>query len=167
MKKKIKDPIEDVEEKKIFVVYEFSLVLKATQAILEVVAGLLLYLISTNKITTFILMIAHGELSELPNNFLSDFFLNHASQLFINGKLFLVFYLLTHGLIKLIIIFGLIFNKWWAYPSAIIGLGGLILYQIYHLIINHSIFLFILTIMDIIILWLIWHEHKIGRKALL
>ena len=153
------------EEKKIFVVYEVSLILKAIQAFLEVIAGILLYIISANSLTTFILKIAHGELAEMPNDFMSHFLIKNADQLFITGKLFIVFYLLSHGVIKLIIIVGLFLKKRWAYPAAIIGLGGLILYQIYRFLINYSIFLLIITIMDIVILWLIWHEQRVGHKV--
>jgi uncharacterized membrane protein len=153
------------KEKRIFMAYELGLILKALQAFLEVIAGVLFYAISTNSMTTFILTVAHGELAEMPNDFLSDFLIKSAGQLSIQGKFFIVFYLLSHGVIKLIIIGGLYFKKRWAYPAALIGLGGLILYQIYRLAISHSIFLLALTVMDVIILWLIWHEHRVQAAS--
>jgi uncharacterized membrane protein len=155
--------VEETKEKKIFAVYEFGLLLKTMQALLEVGIGAVLYFISTNNIVNFILKIIHGELVEDPNDFFANLILKDVHQFSFSGKHFLIFYLLTHGIVKLIIIVGLLQRKKWAYPVAIFGLGGLIMYQIYHLLINHSIALLIITIIDIIILWLIFHEHKVKK----
>jgi uncharacterized membrane protein len=152
------------EEKRIFVVYEVSLLLKALQAFLEIFAGFLLYVINTNKITSFILTIAHEELVETPRDPLSLFFIQSTNQLSASGKFYLVFYLLSHGVVKLILIIGLFKKKQWAYPASLIGLGGLIVYQWYRLSVTHSVLLFSLTLMDMFILWLIWREHQIEIK---
>ena len=153
--------VDKIKEKRIFEVYEIGLVLKTIQALSEVVIGAVLAFISTNSIINYILSIIHGELVEDPNDLFANMILKNTHQISASGKYFLVFYLLSHGIIKLIIIGGLFLRKKWAYPASIIGLGGLILYQIYHLLINHSIALLIITIMDVVILWLIYHEHKV------
>ncbi len=150
-----------IQEKRIFVAYEIGLFLKGLQAFLEVLAGSLLYLISIDNITAFATNIANGELAETPNDTLSHFLIHSVSQLSSSGKFFLAFYLLSHGIIKLIIIVGLFLRKEWAYPAALVGLGGLILYQLYSIVTHYSIFLALFTIMDIGILWLIWREHKV------
>ena len=155
---------EKKNEKTIFEAYEIGLFVKFLQAFLEVVTGVLLYAVSTNNLTKFILSIAHGELAEIPNDYLSDLIIKSAGQITTASKFFIGFYLLTHGVIKVVIIIGLYLKKKWAYLAAMIGFGGLILYQIYHLILNHSIILFALTIMDLIILWLIWHERRVNNK---
>jgi len=149
-----------VRERNIFVTYEIALLLKASQAFLEVVAGILFYAISTTAITTFILFIAHGELAESPNGIVSNFLIQSAHQLSVSGKFFIGFYLLIHGIIKLVLIFGLFAKKLWAYPASLVGLGGLILYQLYNLIIRYSILLLLLIVVDSIILWLIVREHN-------
>jgi uncharacterized membrane protein len=152
--------MEKLQEKRIFLTYEIALFLKGVQAFLEIVSGILFYAISTNAIATFIVFIANGELAESPDGILSNFLIQSAHQLSASGKFFITFYLLTHGIVKLVLIIGLFLKKPWAYPGAIIGLGGLILYQIYSLITHYSVFLLILTIIDIIILWLIVREHN-------
>lgn len=152
----------NLQEKRIFITYEIALLLKGLQAFLEVVAGMLLWLISTNAIATFILFVAHSELAESPDNVISDFLIQSAHQLSAaSGKFFIVFYLLSHGIVKLVLIVGLFMKKAWAYPASLVGLGGLILYQLYSLLRHYSIFLLILTIIDIIIIWLIVREHGV------
>jgi uncharacterized membrane protein len=153
--------MKDNQEKEIFIVYEVGLLLKAIQAFIEIVIAILLYFINTNSMVNSILAILHEELTENPNSILYNYFIQNTHQITISGKYFLLFYLLSHGVIKLVIITGLFLRKKWAYPASIIGFGGLILYQIYHLVLNNSPVLLILTIMDIAILWLIWHEHKV------
>jgi len=100
-----------VRERNIFVTYEIALLLKASQAFLEVVAGILFYAISTTAITTFILFIAHGELAESPNGIVSNFLIQSAHQLSVSGKFFIGFYLLIHGIIKLVLIFWIVRKK--------------------------------------------------------
>ncbi len=151
------------EEKNIYIAYNVSLLLKFIQASLEVVSALFLYFVSTNRIINFLVTITHSELIEEPNNFIANFLVNNANHITSTGKLFIVYYLLSHGIIKVAIITGLYLRKAWAYPASLVGLGGLIIYQIYHIFKGHSILLIVLTVMDIIILWLIWREHQIKK----
>jgi uncharacterized membrane protein len=156
--------MEQIEEKKIFLAYEIGLLIKAMQAFLEIIIGIVLFYINANKVISSILTTLHEELTEQPNNIFYNYLMNNTHQISSTGKYFLVFYLLSHGIIKLIIITGLFLKKKWAYPASIVGLGGLILYQIYHIVINRSAVLSVLTVMDIIILWLIYHEHKLKNN---
>ncbi len=155
-----------IEEKRIFVVYEIGLFLKALQAFLEIVAGVLFYFISTNAITTFVLTIAHGELTEMPRDFMSNLLMSGVTQLSAASKFFIVFYLLSHGIIKLGIIFGLYFKKKWSFPVAVIGFGGLLLYEIYCVIVSYSLSLSLFILMDVIILWLVVREHYVPKRYL-
>ncbi len=158
--------MEDIQEKRIFVTYEIALLLKGIQAFLEVLFGLLFCFISTSTITSTILFIANGELAESPDNVLSTFLIRSAHQLSASGKLFIILYLLLHGVIKLVLIVGLFLNKAWAYTASLVGLGGLILYQLYSLISRYSTMLLVLTVIDGIILWLVVREHRKGTSLI-
>ncbi|MDB5188764.1 MAG: hypothetical protein JWM92_362 [Candidatus Nomurabacteria bacterium] len=107
------------------------------------------------------LYLAHGELAESPHDILSNILVQSAHQLTISDKFFIISYLLLHGVIKIVLISGLFLKKSWAYPASMIGLGGLMAYQLYRLIVvRYSLFLLILTLIDAVILWLIAREHK-------
>lgn len=69
--------MEKIDEKKIFIVYEFGLLLKAIQAFLEVGVGIILFFINTNKVINSILITLHEELVEDPNNFLYNYFIQN------------------------------------------------------------------------------------------
>ena len=153
-----------IKEKRIFLAYEFGLLFKAIQATLEVIGGILFYAISTNTLTTFIVTFAHGELVETPRDFLSNLLAGGVTLLSGSGRLFIAFYLLSHGIVKFIIVVGLFLKKKWSYPVAVIGFSGLIAYETYLLIIGYSLSMLIFTLIDVVILWLVVREHNVPKR---
>ena len=153
-----------LKEKRIFLAYEFTLLAKGAQAFLEIVAGVLFAFVSTNAITTFVFAIAHSELVETPKDIFSTLLTKGLDQFSAAGKYFLVLYLLSHGIIKLVIIIGLFLKKKWSYPAALIGFGALIIYQSYEIGIKQSLLLIVFTLIDIVILWLIVREHNVPKR---
>jgi uncharacterized membrane protein len=67
------------------------------------------------------------------------------------GKLFVSIYLLGHGVIKMLMVLGLLREKRWVFPVAIIVLLGFIGFQIYYLCGHFSIGLVIFTLLDAVI----------------
>jgi uncharacterized membrane protein len=55
-------------------------------------------------------------------------------------------------------------NQLWAYPASLVVLGLFMIYQIYQIIIGHSALLIALTLFDMIIMWLIWHEYRLVSR---
>jgi uncharacterized membrane protein len=49
------------------------------------------------------------------------------------------FYLLSHGLVKVLLVAGLLREKLWAYPASLIVLSAFIAYQTYRYSSTHSI----------------------------
>ena len=74
-------------------------------------------------------------------------------------------YLVIHGLIKIFLVAGLLRGKLWAYPMSLWFLAAFIVYQCYRYIYTHSIWLILLTVLDVIVAFLIWHEYQ-SRKQL-
>jgi uncharacterized membrane protein len=56
-------------------------------------------------------------------------------------------------------------GKLWAYPLSIWVLLAFIAYQLYRYTFTHSIGLILLSIFDLVVLWLIWHEYRTVRAA--
>ena len=73
-------------------------------------------------------------------------------------------YLLAHGVAKLFIAWGLIREKLWAFPTALVVFGLLILYQLYRLAHTHSLTLALLITVDIVVCYLIWREYGFRRE---
>ncbi len=148
------------EEKDIFYLFEGSVILKGLHAIIEVIGGVLILFITHNFIIQTVLKITHGELVEDSKDFVANYLI-HASQNFsISSKYFIAFYLLSHGIIKAILVIALLKKKLWAYPTSMFVFGAFMVYQIIRYTYTHSIWLIIFTVFDVFVIWLIWHEYR-------
>jgi uncharacterized membrane protein len=157
------DPQPLIAEKNIHRIFEISVILKGLHALIEIVGGIFLYVVSADAITSFMIWLAEADLLGDPHDIISNYLLHAAQGFSVGSKNFAAFYLLSHGLIKVVLVAGLLRNKYWAYPSSLIVLGLFILYQVYRYTFTHSIWLIALTVFDLVVMWLIWHEYKLVR----
>ena len=88
-----------------------------------------------------------------------------AEQFSPGTKHFYAFYLLSHGLMKLALVAGLLKGKLWAYPASLAVMGLFIAYQVYRYLLDHSVGLIVLTVFDIIVIALIWHEWRVVKRG--
>jgi uncharacterized membrane protein len=140
--------------------FQVSLILKAADSVLEIIGGVLLLVVSANFINSTITLLTRHELSQDPQDFIANHILK-ATHDFANGsKYFAAFYLLSHGIVKIVIIIALFKEKMWAYPTMIVVLGTFIAYQLYRLTFKFSIGLILLTLFDMFVIWLTWQEYK-------
>ncbi len=147
----------NLREKRIYQLFEVSVVIKGIDALAEIVLGFLL--IFTNVVNTLIIALTQDELIEDPN----DFFATHLRALASSSHEAQVFgglYLVGHGIVKVVLVGGLLRKKVWAYPAAITFLILFILYQSIDFLGTHSTPLLLLTLFDLLLLWLVWHEYR-------
>ena len=148
---------EPPREKRIFQVFEVAVTLKGLNAILEIILGTLL--LSTNLVNDVIHTLIQNELLDDPN----DFFASHIQALLSfspHAQFFGALYLLSHGAVKVFLVVGLLRKKLWAYPASMAVLSLFIIYQIIRFLGTHSIWLLFLSIFDIFVVWLVWHEYR-------
>ncbi|MDR3519954.1 MAG: DUF2127 domain-containing protein [Candidatus Pacebacteria bacterium] len=148
------------EEKTLHELFDFSIVLKGIHALIEIISGTSIFLVSSSLIFKFVNAISFGELTEQPIDSMSQYLLNLTHSFSGGTKQFVALYLLSHGIINLIIIIELFRKKIWAYYASFIVLTVFSIYQIYRYIYNPNIFLILLTILDVVTMWLIWREYK-------
>lgn len=146
--------------KKIHLLFIISLILKALNAVVEIIGGVLIFIISQQFIIKAVLFLTQEELTEGPKDLIANYLINSAQHFSLSAKHFIAFYLLSHGLIKLGVIVGLLKNKLWAYPASIIVFGLLIIYQTCRYYYAHSFWLLVLTIFDLVVISLIWQEYR-------
>lgn len=155
-----------MDERRIHKVFEISVLLKGAHALVEVFGGIALYLISTATIQSWVNFLTQDELHEDPKDFIAAKFLDFAQNFSVNSKSFFAFYLLSHGAIKLVLVLGLLREKLWSYPASLAALSLFILYQLYRYSYTQSFGLIVLTIFDVFVIVLIWHEYKLVRHRL-
>ena len=141
-------------------VFYIGIIFKAVDGAIELFAAIALFFIKPNQIHDLIAFATHDELLEDPRDFIANFLLTSTSHISQATTTFLVVYLLIHAVVKLVAVLGIISKRLWAYPFALITLGLLMLYQLYSIILKPSLGIVLLTILDIIVLWLIAREYK-------
>ncbi|NTG49329.1 DUF2127 domain-containing protein [Agrobacterium rhizogenes] len=155
-----------MNERRIHQLFEISILLKGAHALIECIGGLVLALISTDTIVRLVNLLTQDELIENPNDFIATHLLSWAQNFSLASKHFYAFYLLTHGLVKVLLVIGLLRGKLWAYPASLAALGLFIVYQLYRFTETHGVGLLILTAFDLLIMVLIWHEYRLVRQHL-
>ncbi|BCG77242.1 DUF2127 domain-containing protein [Mesorhizobium sp. 113-3-3] len=153
-----------VDEHRIHQIFEVSVWLKGVHALIESIGGILLYVVTTGTIASWVNALTADELIEDPNDFIAGHLSQMASHFSIASKEFYAFYLLSHGLIKLALVIGLLRGKLWSYPASLAALGLFMIYQVYRYSYTQSFGLLVLTVFDAAVMVLIWHEWRIVRQ---
>jgi uncharacterized membrane protein len=134
-----------------------------SQSSIECIGGLALALASTTRIGGWVNRLTQDELIEDPNDFIATHLLSMAREFSVDTKNFYAFYLLSHGIVKLALAVGLLRNKLWSYPASLVVLALFIIYQIYRFYYTQSVGLVVLTVFDVFVMVLIWHEYRLMR----
>jgi uncharacterized membrane protein len=147
-------------------VFEGGIILKGASGVLEFLAGLILVFMSPGAMRGFLAFLTQREIAEDPNDTIANFIVHSAEHFNSGNKTFAVVYLWLHAAIKLTAVVGILRNLLWAYPFSLISLGLLMLYQVYSMVVRFSVGMFLLTVFDVFILWLIWREYGKVKTAL-
>ncbi len=149
-------------EKNIHLIFIVGLAIKGVTSGIEILGGLLF--LATGSLTAAISQLIQNELVEDPTDFIATHLQSALPYFSSHGQLYAAFYLLSHGILKLILVVSLIRNKLWAYPATLVTLLVFIVYQLYRLTYGYSLTLIVLTIFDILLIALTWHEYNVVKK---
>jgi uncharacterized membrane protein len=144
--------------------YEFSIILKAIGGVIECISGIGLLFITPIEIQSFVADITRAELLENPHSFIYGHLASWASHLGVHATLFAAVYLLAHGVLKIGIVIALLFKRQWAYPAAIVVFSGFAIYQTYVTFAHASIGYALLTVYDLIVIYLVWLEYQKAKS---
>jgi uncharacterized membrane protein len=155
-----------MNEKSIYEAFRISVLLKGAHALIEVLSGVLLALVGAHAITRAVGGLARWQLGEHPHDPIARALLNAADGFTVQTEHFYSFYLVSHGIVNLALVIGLLRNKLWAYPASLVVLTLFVAYQVYRYSYTHGFGLILLTVFDLIVMALIWHEYHIVRRHL-
>src|SRR5690348_8650723 len=100
-----------MNEHRIHQIFIVSVLLKGTHALIEIVSGAALALVTTGAIANFAEMVTRSELIRDPDDFIANHILAWAHGFSMETKNFYAFYLLSHGIVKMLLVIGLIKGK--------------------------------------------------------
>jgi uncharacterized membrane protein len=148
--------------------FEVGIVMKGIDSLFEIMGGVLLLLVTPAQINRIVLFLLQHELSEDPRDVVANLLLRAAGHLSVGSKLFGALYLLSHGVLKTLIVVSLWRSRLWAYPAAIVFFVAFIVYQLYRYTFSHSFWLLVLSVFDAVVIALTWIEYrhvKTGMKG--
>ena len=140
--------------------FRISIFIKGIFAFMELISGILLFFVTQNSLLNFVRNVFGHELAHDPTDILVNLLLNLFSNFSNSMKLFFAIYLLIHGIIKFGLIIGLWDERLWVYPVSIVVFSLFIIYQLYRYTHHPSLFLILLTELDIAVIILTYLEYR-------
>ena len=146
-------------------IFQLSLLCKGAFAAAEVLAGISAYFVTQQFLFKLVESLMRKELLENPRDLIANYLLTAVDQFSLSTRHFTAAYLLSHGVVKLWLIVGLLRGKLWYYPLAIAVFGAFILYQLYRYTLSHSLWLVLITVVDVVVIALTWQEYRARRVS--
>jgi uncharacterized membrane protein len=143
--------------------FRTGITMKGIDGLLETIGGALLWVINPSVMSHTVALLFQHELSRDPHDFIGVHLLRISKALTENDRLFASIYLVSHGVVKIVLAGALWLDDLWAYPLAIFVFGAFGAYQIYRYSHTHSLMLLALTIFDLALMWLTWEEYRVQK----
>ena len=155
-----------MNEQRIHQFFTISVLLKGAHALIECIGGVALALVRPETIRGLVNTITQEELIENHHDVLATYLLRWAESFTVSTQHFYAFYLFSHGIVKVFLVVGLLRRQLWAYPASLVVLALFIAYQLYRFSHTHGFGLIALSVFDVIVMVLIWHEYRLLRGHL-
>jgi uncharacterized membrane protein len=145
--------------------FRISLYLKGLDGLLEVLGGILLLLIKPEQINHLAHWLTQSELSQDPHDFIANHILKTAHELTGASLVFGAIYLLSHGGVKIFLVAEVLRDRIWAYKALIAVIGLFVVYQVYRMAVKFSVSMLLLTLFDLLVIYLTQKEYRRHRAA--
>lgn len=146
------------DTKKLRKVFVVTIYMNGVIAILDILAGF--FFSYTNTITPILLKLSS---QETLVGTVANILISLSKKVQIIGA----FYFFSHGFVKLLLVWGLLTLRLWAYPISIIFLGGFGLYQLYEILfVEFSWVITFFMLFNSIVTLLIIDEYKRVKQFL-
>ena len=138
---------------------------KGLAALLETIVGALVPFVSLQKLHEGIVLLTAPELAENPDARIAGYLSRSSEQFSSDSQGFVAIYLVAHGIIKLVMVGGLLTRRMWTYPVALFLTAAFLAYQLHRFTHTHSVWLLVAMAIDLGIAYLIlreWRVRKLG-----
>jgi uncharacterized membrane protein len=144
--------------------FDIAVAFKAVDGVLEILAGYFL-IFRPGWIGPAAISWAVALLTQNPASRFAPVLARWGDGLTLDTEHFASTYLIVHGAAKVFIAWGLIREKLWAFPTALLVFGLLVVYQVYRFAHTHSLTLAVLIVLDVAVCYLIWREYGFRRDS--
>lgn len=141
--------------------YVVTIIVKGFDGLVELVAGLTLLIAPglLHHILSYLFgraNVSHGHFM----HFVAENIARIDGDLAKGGLAVVILFLITHGVVKLALVYALFRKLLWAYPYALAILGLFFLYQLYLCIIQPTVGMILFTLLDALIISVVWGEWQ-------
>jgi uncharacterized membrane protein len=140
--------------------FRAGVILKGIDGLLEIAGGVLLIFLSPRRLAAVVRLLTQHELAGRHTAFIGYLLLKASGRFTPGAQKFGVWYLLSHGLVKIVLVALLLAKKRWAYPAAMIFLAVFMAYQVYRFAVMPAAWLVVLTAFDAAVLALTFVEYR-------
>lgn len=151
--------------KTVHFLFDIGLIGKAIDGMLEIIGGIALLVVSPGQIDGLLRMITLHELAKDPHDLVANLLLHAAQHLASSTQAFAAFFLLWHGAVKVGLVWALFRKYLWAYPVAIFAFALFLAYQLYRYSHTHSVWLAVLSALDLFVIAITWLEYRRVRTS--
>ncbi len=141
-------------------IFNYTVLLKLFDGILGTLAGITVYFVKKDRVINLIYWLFQHELTEDPTDFFINKVFSWLNILSLSTQTFIAFYLFINGILKIFLMIMLLRNKLWAYPVTGYALIFMVIYQIFRIFYSYSWLLICLTLIDLVIIYLIFDKYK-------
>lgn len=145
--------------------FEVGIAMKGFDGLLEFLGGAIIFFMKPSEMNDLVRKICEHLLARAPHSAVALHMFNASQNMTSSSARFAALYLLSHGLVKVLLVTCLWLNKLWAYPMTIGVFGAFALYQLFRFTHTHSWALVVLTIFDVLIILLTWNEYRHQEEA--
>ncbi|MGH8260984.1 MAG: DUF2127 domain-containing protein [Steroidobacteraceae bacterium] len=144
--------------------FRVSVCFKGLDGVLEIAGGVALLSVSPALILHTVRFLTQDEIAEDPDDLVATALLRIASRLSFASEHFAALYLLIHGVVKVGLVWALLARVLIAYPISIVVFAAFIAYQLYRYTLTSGLGLLALTLIDLVVIALIWLEYRALRR---
>ena len=139
-------------------------ILKGIHAIIEILLGITLLILTHNFISEVIVFLVKERLVGDPDFFISQYISQFGIDFSLSIKLFFAFYLILHGIVNMSMVYGIVKRPSMAYPASLVIFIGFMIYQIYDYLATYSLWMLAIILFDILFIGLLFYEYNIHLK---
>ena len=144
--------------------FEVGIAVKGFDGLLEFLGGAIIFFMKPSQMNDLVRKICEHLLARAPHSAVALHVFNASQNMTDSSIKFAALYLLSHGLVKALLVICLWMNKLWAYPLTIAVFGAFAVYQVFRFTHTHSWALLVLTVFDVLIILLTWNEYRHQRE---
>jgi uncharacterized membrane protein len=153
-------------ERDLLRLFDLGLLIKAVDGVLEALGALTLLFVSPRWVLRVVEFATAGELARDPDDPVAMSLREAAHAFSLHPHYFFAAYLFAHGIIKVVLVYGIFARKRYAYQVFIAALGVFGAYEAFRAIRTDSWLLAALAIFDILLMALAAHEYRVRGRFL-